>query len=156
MKTSHLAILTATIIGVAATGWAAGHAKMPAEIAARHGQMQMISLNMGIVGNMARGKTDYDAAAAQAAADDLATIGTINQAAMWPEGTSVDDHESSRALPTVWSDQDGFDAAWSAFGDAATAFAQVAGGGPDAMRSGLGGVGRTCGTCHDTYRQDAN
>ncbi|WP_371153487.1 cytochrome c [Jannaschia sp. 2305UL9-9] len=154
MKLSNLAILTATITGVAAAGFAASHARTPAEIAARKGQMQLISVHMGVIGNMARGNIDYDAAAAQEAADNLAAIGMISQTLLWPEDTAG--HEESRALPAIWEDRAGFDAAWDDFSTATVALQGVAGDGLDALRGGLGGVGRTCGTCHDTYRASAN
>ena len=150
MKHLTLIAATATATALAATGFADSHEEMPGEIVARHGQMQIMALNLGVIGNMARGNTDYDADAAQAAADNLVAISGVSQDLLWPDSTS--DHPASHALPTVWTDRDGFFAAWDDFGEGAAQLQAVAGDGMDAMRAGLGAVGRTCGGCHDDYR----
>ncbi|UWQ16647.1 cytochrome c [Jannaschia sp. M317] len=156
MQTKTTALLAATILSIGAAGYAAGHAKLPPEIAARHGMMNLYSLNMGVVGGMARGNVDYDADAAQTAADNLAALGMIDHETMWPAGTSTDDVEGTRALPAIWTDRAGFQAEIDGFAEATQQLQAVAGDGLDALRGGVGAVGRTCGSCHDDYRASAN
>lgn len=122
-------------------------------VAARQGLMQEMSLNLGVLGGMARGTTDYDPETAQAAADNLVAIGMIDQRFHWPEGTDSDSIEGTRALPAIWAAESGMLAIWDDFDTAAAGLAAAAGGGLDPLRAAMGPMGATCGACHDTYRQ---
>ncbi|MGB3409111.1 MAG: cytochrome c, partial [Jannaschia sp.] len=133
-----------------------GQVKPDDALEMRHGLMKMISMNVGNVAGMARGTVDYDAAAAQQAADNLAALGMLDVDALWPEGTATGEIGDSRALPAVWSDRTGFLAQWEAFGTATQAMQATAGDGLDALKVGLGEVGKTCGACHDDYRQSSS
>ena len=150
--------LTSLILGsacaaaVALTATAGGHGANPA-VSARQGQFQLMALNIGVLGQMARGNAEYDADAAQAAADNLLAISQINQMFHWPEGTDNESIEGTRALPAIWEDTAGVLDIWAQYGTASAALSEVAGGGLDAMRAALGPVGAACGSCHDTYRQ---
>lgn len=137
--------------GVALTATAGGHGGNPA-VDARQGQFQLMALNIGVLGNMARGNTDYDAEAAQAAANNLLTISGLDQRFHWPEGTDNESIEGTRALPAIWEDGSRAFEIWGEFGAGAEGLAAVAGDGLDAMRAALGPVGAACGSCHDDYR----
>lgn len=138
---------------IALSASAGGHGGNPA-VGARQGHMQVMNLNLGILGNMARGNTDYDAAAAQAAADNLVAMGTINQRFYWPEGTDSESYEGSRALPALWEDQAALFEIAGRYSPAAEALAAAAGQGLDAMRSAVGPVGAVCGDCHEAFQQE--
>ena len=92
------------------------------------------------------------------------TAGAVEQAAklktleaafvkMFPAGSDKD----SKALPTVWSDSAGFEAASKA-ADAAYDKLAVAAGSGDmaALTAAFGDAGKACGACHDKYRAKAN
>jgi cytochrome c556 len=145
----------ASIVALAAmgTGIAATAQDLPAPVQARQGQMQMMSLNLGVIGNMARGNTEYDAEAAQTAANNLVTLALIDQSFHWPEGTDNFALEGTRALPAIWENPEGFAEDYMAYGAAAEGLAAVAGDGLDAMRAAIGPIGGTCGACHDDFRQ---
>jgi len=145
------AVLCATL-GITAT--AIAQSSLPPAVEARQGQFNIMALNVSVLGNMARGNIDYDADAAQAAADNLVAISTLNQAVHWPEGTDNFETDGTRALPAIWEDFDDFASKWAAFGEASVAMAAVAGDGLDAVRGSIGAVGGTCGACHDVYRAD--
>jgi len=145
------AVLCATL-GITAT--AIAQSSLPPAVEARQGQFNIMALNVSVLGNMARGNIDYDADAAQAAADNLVAISTLNQAVHWPEGTDNFETDGTRALPAIWEDFDDFASKWAAFGEASVAMAAVAGEGLDAVRGSIGAVGGTCGACHDVYRAD--
>ena len=150
-----LAALAALAAGTFA--FAASHGDVaPAEIGARHGQMRLQSFYLSTLGNMARGNAEYDAASAQEAADSLVAISTLAWDPLWPEGTSTEEYDSSRALPAIWAEYDEFDEHWEKFGEAARALQAVAGDGLDAMRGQMSGLGQTCGDCHDDFRQSNN
>jgi len=69
---------------------------------------------------------------------------------MYPAGSGTGD---TKALPVIWTDWRGFEAASKATADAADALAVAAGSGDlAAVGTAFGAVGRTCGACHDKYR----
>ncbi|MBL4626665.1 MAG: cytochrome c [Roseicyclus sp.] len=148
--------LSAAVIGAVAlstmTFSATAQEANPA-VEARQGYMQVMSLNIGVLGQMARGNTDYDAEAAQIAADNLVTLNQINQSFFWPQGTDTDTIEGTRALPAIWADFAGVTDVSTQYATAVEGLSGVAGDGLDAMRAALGSVGSACGACHDDYRQ---
>ena len=93
------------------------------------------------------------------------TAGAVEQAAkmkqlqvafdkMFPAGS---DKGETKALPTVWSDWAGFQAA-SKNADAAYDKIAVAAGSGDmaALTAAFGDAGKACGACHDKFRAKAN
>jgi cytochrome c556 len=93
------------------------------------------------------------------------TAGAVEQAAkikqlqvafdkMFPAGS---DKGETKALPTVWSDWAGFQAA-SKNADAAYDKLAVAAGSGDmaALTAAFGDAGKACGACHDKFRAKAN
>ena len=124
----------------------------PAAVQARKGQFQIMALNIGVLGNMARGTTDYDAAQASTAAANLVAISMLDQSFHWPEGTDNMTIDGTRAEPAIWENLPDVITKWQAFGAAATRLSAEAGNGLDAMRAALGPVGGTCSACHDIYR----
>jgi len=123
---------------------------------ARQGQFQIMALNLGILGNMARGRMDYDADAAQAAADTLVAVSQIQQAPMWPEGTDNAAIEGTRAQPTIWAENADFLEKWAGFGEGALVIQAAAGNGLEALGPAMGPVGGSCKACHDNHRAPAN
>jgi cytochrome c556 len=146
--------ILASIVALAAmgTGIAATAQDLPAPVQARQGQFQIMALNIGVLGNMARGNTEYDAEAAQTAANNLVTMSQIDQSFHWPEGTDNFALDGTRALPAIWENLPDVIEKWQAFGSAAEGLAAVAADGLEPMRAALGPVGGTCGACHDDYR----
>ena len=124
-------------------------------LTARQGYMDVLAFNIGVLGNMARGNIDYDAAAAQTAADNLVAMASVDGRAFWPEGSDnfALGEDATRALPAIWDDPEGFGAAWMEYGEAANGMAEVAGDGLDALRAGIGPLGSSCGSCHEDFRQ---
>ncbi|MEM7644999.1 MAG: cytochrome c [Pseudomonadota bacterium] len=153
MRRHHLPLVAPTVLAIAGTAFAAGHADVPAEIKARQGLMNILALNLGTVGNMARGNTDYDAEAAQIAADSLVAVTAIPQSPFWTPGTSTADTDQTRALPAIWEDNAGFGEKFMAFAEAASGLQAVAGDGLEPLQGAVQTLGRTCGGCHDDYRQ---
>lgn len=70
---------------------------------------------------------------------------------MFPEGTNL---ERSRALPTVWSDREGFVSAAGAYRDAANELAARARDGDrEGAQSAFMAMADTCQACHQSYRE---
>jgi len=128
-----------------------------AHLAARQGQMRIQAFNIGVLVRMARGEAEYDAAAAQTAASNLAAISQMDGRAYWPEGSdNAALGDATRALPAIWQDMAGFGGAWGAFGTAATGMDAVAGDGLAALQGAIGPLGQSCAACHRTYQQSNN
>jgi len=123
-----------------------------AQVAARQGQMRIMALHLGVLAGMARGTVDYDAEMAQSAADNLAAVATLDQRAMWPEGSDSFALDGTRAEPTIWDDYADFLTKWDAFGTQAAAMQTAAAQGLDALRPALGGLGGTCQSCHEAHQ----
>lgn len=147
-KIIALSALSAMAIG----GSAAIAQDVPAAVEARQGQFKLMALNIGVLGNMARGNTEYDAATASTAAANLVALSMLDQSFHWPAGTDNMSIDGTRALPAIWENLPDVVMKWQAFGAAATGLSAEAGNGLDAMRAALGPVGGSCGACHDAYR----
>jgi cytochrome c556 len=121
-------------------------------IQARQGMFRINAINIGIIGNMAKGDTEYDAEAAQTAADTLVAVSQINPLVLFPEGSSNEAVENTRALPAIWGNLGDFGEKWADFGEAALALQEVAANGQEALGPALGPLGNSCKSCHDEYR----
>lgn len=125
-----------------------------AQLKARQGQFRIMAINLGILGAMAKGEVEYDAGAAQAAADSLAAVTTVSQGPLWPAGSDNFNLEGqTRALPSIWYDNADFVEKWDALGEAAVAMQAAAGEGQAAIGPALAQVGQTCQACHEAHRE---
>lgn len=147
-----MTIAAAAGVALLATGALAQEQDLSGNVKARQGQFRIMAINLGILGDMAQGKTEYDAEAAQAAADTLVAVSTINQPPLWPQGSSEMDMDGTRAKAEIWDNMDDFASKWAGFGEAASAMQQVAATGQEAIGPAMGGLGGACKACHDTYR----
>lgn len=132
--------------------FADGHSKaLEGAVKARQGQMQLYSHNLGILGAMAKGQMDYDSGAAQAAADNLMALSSLDAASMWPQG-SDNSLEGSRAKPEIWTTFPEIATKAKAMSDAAAAMAAAAGTDLASLQGAMGPLGGACGSCHKAYR----
>ncbi|KUF12356.1 c-type cytochrome [Pseudoponticoccus marisrubri] len=125
---------------------------LPQPVKARQGQFNILALNLGILGGMARGTVEYDADAAQAAADSLVAVTMVDQRAMWPEGTDMESIDGTRALPAAFENVEDVVAKWEALGEAAVAMQAAVGDGQQAIGQNMGAIAGACKDCHDDYR----
>jgi len=141
---------------VAATAVSAGShsSDLPAPVKARHAQMQLYAFNLGALGAMAKGEVAYDAEAASAAAQNLATLTTLNAGPMWVPGTDSDSVEGSKALPAIWENFPDVGAKAAALSEAAAAMVDAAGTDLAALQAAMGPIGASCGGCHKAYRAE--
>ena len=123
-------------------------------VGARQGQFKIYLLNFGAIGGMAQGRTEYDAAAAQTAADNLFHITRLDQTSMWPADTDSMSMTGTRAKAEIWANLDDFVAKYAALQTAVADLQAVAGSGLDAMRAAVGPVGAACQACHQAYREN--
>ncbi len=146
-----LSFVTAAAIALAAP-MAMAQDGPSAQEKARQGMMRIMALNMGVLGGMAKGEIAYDADRAQKAADTLVAVSMIDQSNLWPEGTDKDSSKFTGALPAIWQKPDEFAKAWMALGEAARGLQAAAGSGRAALGPAMGGAGKACKGCHETFR----
>lgn len=120
---------------------------------ARLNMMELQAYNLAIIGNMARGRTEFDAEAASAAANRLADLAAADWLAYFPAGTSADDIDTSRVEPIVWDKWDDF----IGKKDDLVAVTQRLAGAEMTdvapLRESLVELTEACGACHRDYRR---
>ncbi|WP_157971081.1 c-type cytochrome [Pseudogemmobacter bohemicus] len=117
------------------------------EAIARATLMQEVGRNSKILGDMAGGKSGYDAAAAEAARAALIKAAGEIDTVFATEGAPDD---VSEALPAIWT-------SWGDFTTKSAAFAQAAAGldtgSAETIKVGMGAIGGSCKGCHSVYRE---
>jgi len=146
--------VTALVLSVALTATTAiADAHLNNAVGARQAQMTLYGFNLGTLGGMAQGKIEYDAEAAQKAADNLAKLTSLDQSALWPAGSdNFAMGNVTRAKPEIWDNFPDVFAKVAASNEAAVAMAEAAGGGLDSLRGAIGPLGQACSACHKAYR----
>jgi len=155
MKKSFLAAVVAIAVTAPAYFSFADDFAYQSQIEARQAFMQVYRFNLSILGGMARGDVEYDAATASAAANNLAAAANMNNRAMWPAGSATEAPglgELTAAKESIWASGSDIGTKSQDMRAAAEAMAAVAGDGLDALRSNMGAVGNGCKGCHESYR----
>ncbi|MEO1493683.1 MAG: cytochrome c [Pseudomonadota bacterium] len=132
---------------------AAADEAMEKAVKARQGLFQVYAFNLGQLGAMAKGKVEFDAEAAQNAADNLLAATSMKGGAMWPQGSDNTGamKGKTRAKAEAWT-------TWPAIAKnsedmvvAAKALAENAGT-LDGIKANIADVGQACKACHEKYR----
>jgi len=127
------------------------HAERSTEL--RQSLFSLLGSNMGPLGAMAKGKIPLDAKAAEKHAL------RINQLSMMIADYTKTDTSGfdvkTEALAKIWKNQDDYAQKIKDLSLASSKLQEVAAGGDKgAIKKAIGGVGRTCGGCHDEYKKD--
>lgn len=139
-----LPVLIATMFGA---GPALAADPTQPEAIARAAAMKEIGRNSKLLGDMAGGKSAYDAAAADAAkAALMAAPGSI-VTAFATEGSP---DPASEAAPAIWTSWDDFLVKTAALEQAASGLDT---GSAEAIKTGMGAIGASCKGCHSVYRE---
>lgn len=145
MKKIIAVICTATLLS-SGLAFAASHSD---PIASRKAEMKKVGGAMGTLVKMAKGKMDFDAAAALASLKIMNDV-TGKFGELFPVGSETGG--KTTASPKIWEDNVGFTAKIAKFKtDTAMAIANA----PmdqAAIGATLGLVGANCKACHETYR----
>lgn len=149
-------ILIATAIALSVPSIVAADAATDA-VKARQEHMKSFGKQMGTFAGMAKGEVEYDAAAAQAAADTLVELVNADMSGFWLPGTSADDLPGvSYAKADLWNEGDKVGAIVGDLKTAAATMQEVAGTGKAEMAQALGGIGKNCQACHQSYQLKKN
>jgi len=127
------------------------HAKKATEL--RQSVFSLLGSNMGPLGGMAKGKIDFDAKAIEKHAL------RINQLSYMLADYNRTDTSSfnvkSDALDKVWKETDLFAEKIKALNESSANLMLIAKTGDEnAMKKAIGGVGKSCGGCHDDFKKD--
>lgn len=153
-KMLKTAILATATLGFVAAPVLADKAAEKA-VGARKAQMQLYAFNISQLGAMAKGAVEYNAEAAKAAAENLAALAALNGGPMWMQGTdSTAMPGVSRAKLETWTTYPKASNIGKALAEDSAKLAAVAGNGLDALRGGIGPVGKSCKACHEGYREE--
>lgn len=139
-------IATALIVGLTIGTVALAHEGVEDPIVgARMDAMSATGAASKVLGNMARGRADFDAAAAAEAKDSLMTIAADIPALFEMNATDP----KSEAKPDIWDNFDDFTAKAAALQAAAEALDASS---LEGVQAGMGAIGASCGGCHKPYR----
>lgn len=117
-------------------------------VLARMDSMKAMGEATKVLGEMAKGVTGFDAAAARAAMGRLAAEAARTEALF----EAPEQDPKSEALPKIWDSWDDFLARSAALEQTATRL-QTGLDDLDAVRAGLGEIGTACKACHSEYRE---
>jgi cytochrome c556 len=116
----------------------------------RQSAMTLIGKYFGPLGGMAQGRVPFDAKVVQRNADYLAALSQMP----WDGFDPATKDTKSAALPAVFSDSGKFKEASNRLTSEVQKLQQVAKGGDEgAIKAQIGAVGKSCGGCHDNFRE---
>jgi len=143
----------ALALGAGTTLSAFAQVKPEVLVKQRQAAMTLQGKYMGPMGAMAAGKAPYNA---DTVAFNAAMLDALSRMP-WDGFAESTRGEKSAALPAVWSDGAKFKAAQDNFQNAVQALVKVSRGGDEAtQKAAIGAVGKTCGGCHQDFRQKQN
>ena len=118
----------------------------------RQAAMTLQGKYFGPLAGMAQGKIPFNA---QVVARNAAYLDVLDKMA-WDgfaestKGTSA----KTRALPVIWSEAGKFKEAQETFQSAVTQLVEASKSGDEGkMKAAIGGIGKSCGGCHDEFRE---
>ena len=149
MKRSLLATALAVALGATAPS-ALAQAKPEVLVKQRQAAMTLIGKYFGPLGGMAQGKVPYNAQVVQRNAGYLDNLSRMPWDGFDPRTKDV----KSKALPAVYSDSAKFKEAAARLENEVAKLYQVSRSGDEAaVKAQIGAVGKSCGGCHDDFRQ---
>ncbi|HYN11048.1 MAG TPA: cytochrome c [Burkholderiales bacterium] len=149
MRKSFLAAGTALALGGIAFS-ALAQVKPEVLVKQRQAAMTLQGKYFGPLGGMAQGKVPYDAQVVQRNAGYLDVLTKLP----WDGFDPSTKDQKSQALPEVYSDQAKFKEASERLQSEVAKLVQVSKSGDEnAVKGQIGAVGKSCGGCHDTFRQ---
>lgn len=138
------ALMTATV--------ALAESPFDGAIKARQGLMRLNAFTIGQMAAMAKGETAYDAAAAQALADNMVMLTKLDSGALWPVGSDNVATQGTNALPAAWAEGSTVGAKYMAWSDASVAMQAAAGKDLASLQGAMEALGGSCGGCHKEFR----
>lgn len=150
MRKMLLAASLAAALGAGYTLNAFAQVKPETLVKQRQSAMTLVGKYWGPLGGMAAGRVPFDANIVARNSGYLEVLSKLP----WDGFDASTQNEKSAALPEIWKDAAKFKAAQDALQTEIGKLAAVAKGGNEAaIKAALGDTGKTCGGCHNTFRQ---
>ncbi len=147
---SKLATAGIVVLGLTVAQGALAQAKPEVLVKQRQAAMTLQGKYFGPMAAMAQGKIPYNAAVVQRNAGFLDNLSRM----AWDGFDASTRGEKSRALPAIFDNSAGFkQAATRLENEAAKLVALSKSGDEAAVKAQIGAVGKTCGGCHDDFRE---
>ena len=147
MKKTILSAVAASLVLAAASAQAISFKKPEEAVKYRQSTFSVMATHFGDIGAMVKGDKPFDAKAAAANADIVATLSALPWAAFGP-GT-----EGGKAKPAIWKEQAKYKEHADKFEAEAVKLAAAAKtGNLDNLKAAFGDAAGTCKACHDAYR----
>lgn len=119
----------------------------------RKANFTLLGHNMGPLGGMLKGRVPFDA---QTVAEKATMINYL--ANMIADTSKVDTSKfkvETEALDKIWQNQDDYNEKIQALIDASAKVKEIALTGSESdVKKAMGKMGKSCGSCHDSYKQD--
>ena len=149
MKKAVFAAAAAIALGAMA-GAALAQAKPEVLVKQRQAGMTLIAKYFGPLGAMAQGKAPYNAQVVQRNAEYLAVLSQLPWDGFQPSTADA----KSRAKPELFKETQKVKELIDRFQGEVKKLQTVAKGGDEgATKAQIGAVGKSCGACHDAYRE---
>jgi len=145
-----MSLLAAGLAVAVMSGEALAQAKPETLVKQRQSAMTLMGKYFGPMAGMAQGKVPYNAQVVQRNAGFLDNLSRMP----WDGFTEGTKDVKSAALPAIWSDS----AKWAEATDrlqseASKLYAVSRSGDEAAVKAQIGAVGKSCGACHESFRQ---
>lgn len=150
MKKSLFAAAMAVVLGAGVAQNAFAQAKPEILVKQRQAVMTLQGKYFGPLAAVAQGKAPYNAATVQRNAGFLDNLSRM----AWDGFDPSTRNEKSRALAAVYDNNAKFRDAASRLENETSKLVALSNGGDEAaVKAQIGAVGKTCGGCHDDFRQ---
>ena len=150
MNKKLLAAGLALTLGAGFSLNAAAQAKPETLVKQRQAAMTLQGKYWGPLGGMAQGKVPYNANIVARNAEYLEVLAKLP----WDGFDASTQGQKSAALPEIWKDAAGFKAAQDKLqSEIGKLVAAVKGGNEAAVKAQLADVGKSCGGCHEKFRE---
>jgi len=146
-------LLAATVVASFGAAWvvdAVAQAKPEILVKQRQAAMTLQGKYFGPLAGMAQGKLPYDASIVQRNAGYLEVLDKMPWDGFDPGTKNV----KSAALPAIWSEPAKFKEAQERLQSEVARLVSVSKGGDEgAVKAQIGAVGKSCGNCHENFRE---
>lgn len=143
-------LLSAAVMGLSISATATAQVKPEQLVKQRQAAMTLQGKYFGPLGAMAQGKAPYDAAVVARNAAYLDVLSKMP----WDGFAAGTKDVKSAALPAVFTDTAKFKEAQDRLQSEVSKLVAVSKGGDEAaVKAQLGAVGKSCGGCHDNFRE---
>ena len=151
LKKAALASVCAAIAFNAAATPAKSEKQAKRAVEVRKALFTLVGQNMGPLGAMAKGRMPMNAEVAKTNAVRLEQLSLMIEDYFKTDTTKFD--VDTKAKPDIWKNHADFAAKIDDLTKAAQALSVAAASGDEgSIKKAIGGVGKTCGSCHDDYK----